>query len=151
MRWLLFLLSTLSLGAAEIKLPAITSQPSTNQHGHITFTWDTVTNAAWYSVIVRSNGVEVQRRYSMVNSVVISNLYFPLEQYRFTAIATNYLGESAETPPAVRSWVTITNLHSYDLSNWYILPTNSFEPLSTNEYFRISISNWSDAKFWKPD
>ena len=82
---------------AQIHLPVVT--PSTNSpvSYHATFTFDSVTNAQWYSVIVRSNGVETQRRYSMTNFVTVSNLYFPIEQYRFTAIATNNLGESPES------------------------------------------------------
>lgn len=139
MRWLLFLLVVFSAHAA------------TNSYGHVTFVWDTVTNAQWYSVIVRSNGIETQRRYSMTNRVVVSNLFLPLDQYRFTAIATNSLGESAESAPAVVKWVTVTNQWSTNLIDWQNLATNSFVPELPKEFFRMSISNFDASTLWTPD
>lgn len=148
-RCLLLLLSTLSLGAAEFKLPAITALPSTNQQqGHLIFVWDTVTNALWYSVIVRSNGIETQRRYSMTNSVVVSNLYTPLDQYRFTAIATNSLGESDESVPATLHWMTVLESDSLN-GPWKLLVTNQFVP-SAPQHF-IALSNWNAENFLKKD
>ena len=139
MRWLLFLLVVFSAHAA------------TNSYGHITVTWDTVTNAQWYSVIVRTNGVEVMRRYSMTNQVAVSNLLLPLEQYRFTAIATNSLGESAEITSEIIKWVTVTNQWSTNLIDWQDLVTNSFVPELPKEFFRMSISNFDASTLWKPD
>ena len=139
MRWLLFLLVVFSAHAA------------TNSYGHVTFVWDTVTNAQWYSLIVRSNDIETQRCYSMTNRVVVSNLFLPLDQYRFTAIATNSLGESAESTPAVVKWVTVTNQWSTNLIDWQNLATNSFVPELPKEFFRMSISNFDASTLWKPD
>ena len=115
---------------------------------HATFTWDTDTNAIWHAVIVRTNGIELFRRYSLTNSVTISNLSYPLDQYRFTAIATNSLGESDESLPATLHWMTV--LESDSLGGpWKLLATNQFIP-SQPQHF-IALSNWNAENFLKKD
>jgi hypothetical protein len=132
-----------------IPLLAATNAPTY----HASFAWDTVSNASWYSVIVRnSNGVEIQRRYSMTNSVTVSNLFYPLDQYRFTAIATNSLGESDETAPAGLHWVTIFDFQSTNISGpWMPRATNSFMPTNQLQFFKSSISNFNANTLLKLD
>jgi len=86
----------------------------------------------WYAVIVRTNGVEAFRRYSMTNFVTVSNLVGDLESYSFTAIATNSLGASEETQAAAKRLVTIkegTNILTLQPTNRQQFITN-IHPMS---------------------
>lgn len=149
----LFVFSLLARAGDVPPLPESPAVTGTNPPMHATFCWDSVTNATFYAVIVRSNGIEVQRKMAMTNSVVVSNLFQPIQQYQFTAIATNSLNflVSDESAPAVLKWCTVTNQHSYDLTNWFDLPTNGFQPNAGAEFFRMSISNFDANLLLKPD
>lgn len=115
---------------------------------HATFTWDTDTNAIWHAVIVRTNGIELFRRYSLTNSVTVSNLSYPLDQYRFTAIATNSVGESDESFPATLHWMTVLESDSLN-GPWTLLSTNQFIPNAPQKY--IALSNFNAQTFLKKD
>lgn len=133
---------------AQIHLPTLNPSNSPAVSYHATFTFDSVTNAQWYSVIVRSNGIETQRRYSMTNLVTVSNLWFPLDQYRFTAIATNSLGESAESDPAPLHNMSVLEADTL-AGPWSLLKTNQFVPSSPQHF--IILSNFNAQSLLKPD
>lgn len=115
---------------------------------HATFTWDTDTNAIWHAVIVRTNHVELFRRYSLTNSVTVSNLSYPLDQYQFTAIATNSIGESDESKPATLHWMTVLESDSLN-GPWTLLATNQFVPMQAQHF--IALSNFNAQSLLKPD
>jgi hypothetical protein len=118
---------------------------------HLTLTWDTVSKAQWYALIVRSNGVETQRRWSMTNSVVVSNLIGNLDCYQFTAIATNQLFVSDESPPAQKTWAGVqvsSNLLTW--VNWFPSDNTSQDP-RTNNWLYLRITNWNAVFYLKRD
>lgn len=125
----------------------VVTAPDTNRY-HLTFAWDSVSNAQWYAVIVRSNGVEVQRRYSMTNSVTVSNLIGNTDVYQFTAIATNAIGESDESIPAPLHLSVIQV--SDDLSNWLNAPTVIFDP-TTNARNFLRLTNFDAQRALQKD
>jgi|SRR6266850_2045135 len=124
--------------------PAIVQQVSTQRY-HLSFTFDMVSNATWYSVITKTNGVEAFRRYSMTNLVTVSNLYGDLERYTFVAIATNGVGESEETPPAPKHLVFL-----HDGTN-----TLTLNPTNQSQFFTnlhpMYIEGWSFYKELRKD
>jgi hypothetical protein len=83
----------------------------------------------------------------MTNIVTVSNLYAPLDSYRFTAIATNDLGMSDESNPAALRWMTVCESDSLS-GPWTLLATNSFA--TTPQHF-IRYSKWSAASMLKKD
>jgi hypothetical protein len=111
------------------------AKANTNRY-HLTFTWDVVPGATWYYIKVKTNGVEAFRRYSMTNTVTVSNLTADLSRYSFVAVATNVIGESDETPEAPKKLVILqdgtnvlrleprvpsvyfTNLHPMSIKQW---------------------------------
>lgn len=129
--------------------PAIvrSAQPRTNSY-HFDITCDSDTNAKWYSVVVRSNNIEVQRRYSMINRITISNLGPDLSNYRFTMTATNSLGESDESIPLATKLVTVQT--SDDLISWTKAPSVVYDP-STNSSRFLRLSNFNAAYLLQPD
>lgn len=126
---------------------AAISIPQTNTY-HLTITCDTVTNAQWYSVVVSYKGVDAFRRYSMTNTITVSNLSSDLGNYRFTMTATNSIGESEESLPAATKLVTVQI--SDDLTNWKQAPSVIYDP-STNTSRFLRLSNWNAATLLKLD
>lgn len=140
--------SCLSLFAGSFELPAITVPPPATNTYHLTFAFEPVSNATWYAVVVKTNGVESFRRYSMTNLVIVSNLSGNLDQYQFTAIATNSIGESDQSQPAATKWMNV--LESDSLAGpWSMLATNSFVPAAPQHF--IALSNWNASAALKPD
>lgn len=124
--------------------PTAIVQPST-QHVSLAFTFDFVPGATWYYVKVKTNGVEALRRYSMTNFVVVSNLSVYLDQYTFTAVATNTIGESDESPPAPQHLVIVqdgTNVLT-------VQPTNQTQTY-TNLH-PMTIRQWNSSQEMKKD
>lgn len=119
--------------------------PDTNRY-HLTFAWDSVNNAQWYAVIAKSNGVEVQRRYSMTNTLTMSNLIGNLDVYQFTAIATNALGESPESIPAPLHLSVLQSTD--DFTNWFNLLT--FDP-KTNARGYLRLTNFDAGRYLRKD
>ena len=118
--------------------------PSTNKY-HLTFTFDFVPNVTWYAILVKTNGVEAFRRWSMTNVVTVSNLTSDLSRYTFTAIATNSFGVSDETPPAPQRLVILT-----DGTN-----TMTMQPTNQTQFFTnlhpMSIRQWTIVKELRKD
>lgn len=122
------------------------------QKYHVSFTWDSVTNATGYALLVKTNGVESWRVPAATNYVTVSNLDFNLDQYRFFCVATNSAGESLESSAAALHWITISNLYATNVNGpWSFLVTNSFEPVNSAMFFRTGISNWSAAAWLHKD
>jgi len=132
-----------------LSMPAVVIPPADTNTYHLTFTWDAVTNAQWYYVRVRSNGVEVARLYSMTNRVVVSNLIGNLDVYQFTCIATNVLaGESDDSIPAPKN-LTLIQV-SNDLTNWTAAPAVQFDP-TTNARNFLRLTNWDAQRELRKD
>jgi hypothetical protein len=150
MRWPLYLLPFVALAADLPPLPLVSTNVLPPKSYHFTLTFDAPTNADWYAVIVRSNGVETQRRYAMTNFIAVSNLFFPLSQYQFTAIATNSLNGliSDESNPAPLRCMTVMESDG-PTGLWVLLKTNNFIP-SAPQHF-IALSNWLADSVLKPD
>lgn len=120
---------------------------ATNVTYHLSFTWDTLTNADAYGVMVRSNGLLTQQKWTSTNFVTVSNLAW-IDPYVFTCLASNVSGLSDESPPATKAWATI--YHSDSLTNgWILLQTNSFATVLPQHY--VALSNWSAASLLKRD
>jgi hypothetical protein len=149
-----------------LPLPTHTNQPDTNRF-RISITFDAVTNAQWYGGILFSNGVEIQRRYSMENFITFSNLIGNLTPYQFFVVASNslpfaefdgtnwtvnhYAPESDISAPAPKKWTTVTNVYSTNLDGpWLDLPSNSFEPTNEHVYYRTVISNFDASTLLLP-
>jgi len=120
--------------------------PNTNKF-HLTLTWDSVSNADAYAVIVRSNGIETQRVWTLGTEVIVSNLS-RLDACQFTAIATNSAGASAESAPAVLHWMTVIESDS-STGPWTLLATNSFVPTAPQHF--VALSNYNALALAKPD
>ena len=120
--------------------------PHTNAY-HLTLTWDSVSNADAYAVIVRSNGIETQRVWTLGTEVTVSNLS-RLDACQFTAIATNSAGISAESAPAVIHWMTVIESDS-STGPWTLLATNSFVPTAPQHF--VALSNYNALALAKPD
>lgn len=136
------------MGCIGLLLAVLCAQADTNRY-HLTVTWDAVTNAQWYALIVRTNGVEVQRRWSMTNVVTVSNLDGNLDGYRFTAIATNVLGVSDESAPAALRWTTVCRSGGVS-GPWVKAPAVEFDP-TTNGCGYLRLSNWWAETAMKKD
>lgn len=139
--------------AVGFSLPIVRPFSSEPWPGHIDLVWEVGSNSQWCAGIVRSNGVEIMRRWSLTNRVTLSNLFLPLDQYQFSAITTNALtGDTLEsTNPAILKWVTVTNQWSTNLIDWRDLATNSFAPMWPKEFFRTTISNFDASSLLQPD
>jgi hypothetical protein len=121
---------------------------STNRYHLPPFAWDTVTNATGYQVIVQYSGVETQRISTATNWLVVSNLTADLDNYRFTCVATNATGTSAESEHAPLRLITILERDSL---NGPLRPftTPVFEP--TNSGRLLWPSNWNAASLLQTD
>lgn len=143
------MITELALLGLFFNLPNVklVATPQTNSY-HLTITCDTVTNAQWYSVVVSYKGIEAFRRYSMTNTITVSNLSSDLGNYRFTMTATNSVGESEESLPAATKLVTVQT--SDDLLSWKQAPSVVYDP-STNGSRFLRLSNWNAATLLKLD
>lgn len=143
------MINELTLLGLFFNLPNVkpVTTPQTNTY-HLTITCDTVTNAQWYSVVVQYKGTEVQRRYAMTNTIVVSNLSSDLSGYRFTMTATNLFGESDESVSAPLHLTTVQT--SNDLTNWQKAPSVIYDP-TTNASRFLRLSTWHAQFLLKPD
>jgi len=135
------------LCAATFRLPLISVAPHLPEAQHGVFMWDAVSGADSYGLIVRSNGIETQRVWTIINFAVISNI-IDIDRYQFTCVASNAAGLSDESKPAPIHWCTVMESDS-PTGPWTLLATNSFVPPAPKHF--VALSNWSAASLLKPD